>query len=142
MTDHVGSTPGWNLGLRFVLELAAFAGFAVLGWQLGGDGLLAAELAVLSLLIAATIWGVFAVPGDPSRSGKAPVPVPGVVRLVLELAVFLGGAAAFTVVGQWLVTALFCVALAVHLVFSVPRLTWLVRQPGRGARQEARLEER
>jgi hypothetical protein len=140
MTDHVGSTPGWNLGLRLVLELVAFAGFAVLGWELGGDGLLAAAPAVLSLLAAATVWGVFAVPGDPSRSGKAPVPVPGVVRLVLELAVFLGGAAGFAVVGQRLVTVLFCAALVVHLVFSVPRLKWLVRQPGRGARLQ--LDER
>lgn len=39
------------------------------------------------------------------------------------------------------VAALFCVALVVHLVFSVPRLKWLVRQSGRGARQEIRLEE-
>lgn len=129
MNDHTGAMPGWNLGLRFVLEMAAFAGFALLGWELGGGGLLGVVLAIVSFLIAATAWGVFAVPGDPSRSGNAPVPVPGVVRLAVELAVFLGGAAAFTVRGQWLVTALLCAALVVHLAFSVSRLRWLVRQP-------------
>jgi len=133
MTDHVGRTPGWNLGLRFVLELAAFAGFAILGWELGGSGLPAVLLSIVSFLVAATAWGMFAVPGDPSRSGKAPVPVPGVLRLVIELAVFLGGAAAFTLRGQWVVTALLCAALVVHLTFSVPRLRWLVRQPERAA---------
>ena len=51
----------------------------------------AAWLAGLGLpAIAAAAWVTFAVPGDPSRSGRAPVPVPGWVRLLLELAVFLG----------------------------------------------------
>ena len=39
-------------------------------------------------VIAAAVWATFAVPEDPSRSGKAPVPVRGVVRLVLELCLF------------------------------------------------------
>jgi hypothetical protein len=43
---------------------------------------------ILIPLLAATAWGVFNVKGDPSRSGKAPVPVPGIVRLLLELAFF------------------------------------------------------
>ena len=34
------------------------------------------------------IRGVFAVPDDPSRSGSAPIAVPGLARLTLEAAVF------------------------------------------------------
>jgi hypothetical protein len=36
-------------------------------------------------LIAATLWGVFRVPGDP---GDAPVAVPGAIRLLLEFLFF------------------------------------------------------
>lgn len=41
-------------------------------------------------LVAAALWGVFRVPGDP---GDAPIAVPGIVRLLLEAA-FFGGAVA------------------------------------------------
>ncbi|WP_280456932.1 DUF2568 domain-containing protein, partial [Nocardia carnea] len=36
-------------------------------------------LVVLLPVVAAAAWGVFAVPDDPSRSGAAPVAVPGPV---------------------------------------------------------------
>ncbi|MFQ6227417.1 DUF2568 domain-containing protein [Nocardia sp. NPDC002869] len=49
---------------------------------------------VLLPVIAATAWGVIAVPDDPSRSGAAPVAVPGAIRLLVEFAVLFGGAAA------------------------------------------------
>jgi hypothetical protein len=80
-----------NLILRFLLELAALVGFATLAW-LSVSGWWRFVVALLVVLIAMALWGVFAVPDDPSRSGNAPVPVPGAVRLVLELTILLGGA--------------------------------------------------
>jgi hypothetical protein len=73
-----------NLALRFCLELAGLAAMGYWGWQTG-DGALRYLLAIGVPLIAAALWGVFRVPGDP---GKAPVPVPGLVRLALEAAFF------------------------------------------------------
>ena len=71
----------WNLGLRFGLELAALAGFGIAAWRLA-DGAWRWAAAIGVPLAAAVFWGVFNVPGDPSRSGEAPVVVPGVVPLV------------------------------------------------------------
>ncbi|MBN2245139.1 MAG: DUF2568 domain-containing protein, partial [Candidatus Aminicenantes bacterium] len=34
------------------------------------------------------LWGTFRVPGDSSSSGKAPIPIPGFLRLFLELVIF------------------------------------------------------
>lgn len=76
-----------NLALRFLLELAALAAIGHWGWTQHGGAtrwLLAIGLPVL----AAAIWGVFRVPGDP---GDAPVAVPGAVRLAIE-GLFFGGA--------------------------------------------------
>lgn len=86
-----------NLGLRFLLELAALA--ALVTWGLGAASGLPARIALgigLPLAVAA-IWGVFRVPGDP---GNAPVPVPGPVRLLIELAVWAGATAALVASGQ------------------------------------------
>ena len=54
---------------------------------------LATLLAILFPLLFAVLWGVFAVRGDPSRSGKTVVQTPGIIRLLLELGLF--GAAAW-----------------------------------------------
>ena len=80
---------GWNAALRFGLELACLTGIGIAGW------LVSPLVAVAGVVVAAAAWGIFAVPGDPSRSGHAPVVVPGWLRLFLELTVFLGGASAW-----------------------------------------------
>ncbi len=85
---------GWNLALRFGLELAALAGIATAAWR-AADGPWRWVAAVALPLIAATAWATFIVPNDPSRSGRAPVEVPGSIRLALEFAVFGAGAAGF-----------------------------------------------
>ena len=70
------SMPGWNLALRFGLDLAALAGLAAAAWKLGsGPGRWIGVVAVP--VAAATVWGVFNVLDDPSRSGAAPVEVNG-----------------------------------------------------------------
>jgi hypothetical protein len=114
------TTPGWQLAVRFLLELSSLA---AIGWWAHRWGLLPAIGAPLAV---AALWGTFAVPDDPSRSGKAPVAVPGVVRLLLELAVFGGGAAALYALGQWIPFAVFAAAVLVHHAGTLPRLRWLL----------------
>ena len=115
-----------NLAVRFLLELGALAAFSIYGWRLTDHGVLRVGLAVLLPAIAASIWGVFAVPGDPSRSGSAPVPIPGAARLILELVFF--AAAAWVLSGR---SAAWAAALAgvaaTHYALSLERIVWLVR---------------
>ena len=79
--------PGWNLALRFALELGALAGIGAGAWALTSGGWRWVAV-VIAPLAAATSWGTFNVLDDPSRSGEAPVEVPGWVRLGVELLVF------------------------------------------------------
>ena len=76
-----------NLAVRFLLEMAALISLGVWGWKVG-DSWTRYILAIGIPLILAVGWGTFAVPDDPSRSGSAPVPVPGIIRLLLELGFF------------------------------------------------------
>jgi hypothetical protein len=119
---------GWNLVLRFGLETACLLGIGVAGW------LVTPALGVAAGVAAAAVWGVFAVPDDPSRNAHAPVPVHGWVRLLVELAVFIGGAAAWLVAGWWAVAATITALLVLHHVVALPRLRWLLRQRRRRER--------
>lgn len=115
--------PPWNLGLRFLLELVCVAGIgagvaSLAGWIAGA----------VAIVAAFASWGTFATPGDPSRSGKAPVPVDGRVRLVVELVVFLGGVAGWFVAGRKVVAVATVAALALHHAAALDRLRWLVAQ--------------
>ena len=116
-----------NLALRFALELAALAGWAALAWSMAG-GVWRYVCAAIAVLAVAALWGVFAVPGDPSRSGNAPVPVPGAVRLALELVILLGGAWAWSRTGQSWVALGLGVLVVLHYLASMDRITWLLRQ--------------
>ncbi|MFI6044385.1 YrdB family protein [Nocardia sp. NPDC051321] len=114
------------LAIRFLLELIAIASFGVYGWR-AFDSPWKFLLVVLLPLIAAALWGTLAVPGDPSRSGEAPVSVPGAVRLVIELAIFFGGAALLWAAGlpKW---ALISVAvLVLYQALAYDRIAWLVK---------------
>lgn len=121
----MGSHP-INLALRFFLELAALCAMGVWGFA-HGTGVMRYIFAIALPLIAVALWGTFAVPNDPSRKGSAPVPVAGVVRLLLELAFF-----AFAV---WTLfdstrtaTALaFGAAVLIHYAASYDRVAWLLR---------------
>jgi hypothetical protein len=120
----VGSNP-LNLGLRFALELAGLAAMGYWGWTRPG-GFLRFGLAAGVPLIAATLWGVFRVPNDP---GKAPVPVPGVVRLALEIAFF--GFATWGLFNAGAVTLawIFGLVTLFHYLISYDRILRLVRSP-------------
>jgi hypothetical protein len=116
-----------NLGVRLILELAALAAMAYWGWQ-QSDGILRFVLAIGVPILAAALWGTFAVPGDRSRSGRAPVPVPGTVRLALELAFF--GFAVWALYDAGLVISSIGTGIIViiHYTVSYERIGWLLRQ--------------
>ncbi|MER8698936.1 MULTISPECIES: DUF2568 domain-containing protein [unclassified Mesorhizobium] len=117
----------WNLTLRFMLELAALLGLGMAGWSLSA-GMWRWTLAAALPFVAAALWGTFAVPNDPSRSGRAPVPVPGGLRLVLELVILFGGAAGFHLAGYTTAGIAVALLIAVSYAFSLDRLGWLLKQ--------------
>lgn len=122
----MGSNP-LNLALRFVLELTALIAMGSWGWNTG-EGALQYVLAPALPLIAATAWGTFAVLGDPSRSGRAPVPVPGMIRLALELAFFAFATWALLDTGKTQLAWVMGFAVLFHYLISYDRLAWLIKQ--------------
>jgi len=119
----VGSHP-LNLTVRFLLEIAVWVAAGAFGWQ-RFDGVWRWIAVIGFPLGLMTLWGTFAVPNDPSRGGTPLVPVPGVVRLFLELAVFGAGVACMHAIGQtrWAI-ALTAVTVA-HYALSWDRIAWL-----------------
>jgi hypothetical protein len=117
----------WNLALRFGLEIAAFVGIGMVASSMA-SGWIRWVVVALVVLVAVSAWGIFNVVDDPSRSGRAPVEVPGWLRLVLELVILGGAAVALIIVGQlgfgWALGAL----LLVHYVLSWSRVRWLLEQ--------------
>jgi len=115
-----------NMALRFLLELAALAAMASYGWQLTDNRPLRMLAAVALPIIAASLWGIFAVPADPSRSGKAPVPVKGSVRLGLELLFFGFGVWSLYASGAHMLSLVLGAVVLLHCVASYDRIRWLL----------------
>ena len=116
-----------NLALRFFLEIAALGGFGVLAWRLS-EGWWRYMAVILVLLALMTLWGVFAVPDDPSRSGNAPIPVPGLVRLGLELVILFGGGIALYFAGHSFAGMALIALVLLHYALSFDRIAWLLQQ--------------
>jgi len=114
-----------NLLLRFALELAALYGMARYGWH-AAQGWSRYAVCLLLPLLAASAWGTFAVPGDPSRSGAAPVVVRGWQRLLLEAAFFALGALAYARSAAALPAVALSVAAVLHYLTSLERTRWLL----------------
>lgn len=122
----MGSHP-LNLALRFLLELVAIGAVGFWGWR-ATDSPLRYLLAIGLPLLLMTLWGLFAVPNDPSRSGNAPVPVPGILRLMLELTVFTVGVWALWGTGYPRWGMAFAIIVVLHYIISYDRITWLLGQ--------------
>jgi len=116
-----------NLGLRFVLEMVALVALAMWGASLS-DGVMGMVCAIIVPLVGAFVWGTFRVAGDPSNNGKAPVQIPGSLRLALELGVFALASLALISTNHtiWAVS-LICVVM-VHYAISYKRNLWLIHQ--------------
>jgi hypothetical protein len=91
------------------------------------EGLLAGTLALVVPLVMALIWGIFGAPNDPSRNGHPPVPVPGWLRLLLELLLF--AFAVWCILDMKLLVWGWLMAAAVLLLYGLTsqRVRWLLR---------------
>ena len=117
----------WNHALRFGLELAAICGLAAWAWRSTDD--VARWLGVFLLPVAAmAIWTVFNVPDDPSRSGGAPVEIPGWLRLAIEIAILGASTAALVARGPLWFGLTVGGLTVVHYLASTARLDWLLQQ--------------
>jgi hypothetical protein len=115
-----------NLALRFLLELAALYAFGRWGWSQRTD--FWRYLLMIGLpLIAATLWGLFRVPGDTSASGNAVVAVLGWMRLLLEIGFFSFATYCFFATGLQSVGWIFGAITLLHYIVSYDRILWLLR---------------
>jgi hypothetical protein len=120
----MGSHP-LNLILRFLLELIVIFAVGVWGWK-QSEGWTRFAFAIGIPLIMMIIWGTFAVPGDPSRSGNAPVVTPGLIRLLLELVFFGIGTWALYQIGYSRIGLFFGLTFILHYLASYDRVKWLL----------------
>lgn len=114
-----------NLAFRFLLEMAGLYVLARLGWRLG-DGVYRYILLAGIPVTAAAIWGVFAVPGDPGRSGKAVIAIPGSLRLLLELGFFAAVTWSLFEMRFDAWAWIYAICVLVHYAVSYDRISWLL----------------
>ncbi len=120
----MGSNPV-NLAIRFALEVAALISVGIWGYR-QGEGWVRIVLAIGIPLVLTVIWGVFAVPDDPSRSGTAPVVTPGIIRLFIELGIFALATWALQDLGNTRLSLILGIVVTVHYVISYDRILWLL----------------
>lgn len=123
-----GVEVGPNEVLRFALEVAALVAFGYAGWNLVDGALASTVLAAALPLVAAAVWGVFRVDGDPKL---APVPVPGLVRLCIETDFFAAAVILLAVVGAWAAAGVLAALVVLHYAWGWRRVRWLIAHPGR-----------
>jgi hypothetical protein len=111
-----------NLMVRFLLELALLTIFFMWGWH-QFTGAIRYCVAVGLPLLVAGLWGIFRVDGDP---GKAPVRIPGWLRLLYEILLFTtAGYFLFCLkLNKWAIV--FCVVSLIHYQVSWQRVRWLL----------------
>ena len=122
----MGSHP-INLGIRFLLELVALFSAGLWGWRLQ-ESWWKYVLAIGIPVLLAVIWGTFAVPDDPSRSGNAPVAVPGMLRLVIELGFFAFATWTLYDIGYPRLSWVLGIIVVLHYLASYDRISWLLAQ--------------
>ncbi|WP_445529218.1 YrdB family protein [Streptomyces cyslabdanicus] len=125
MTTGIGYHPAM-LALRFVLEVTALVCFGYWAWK-ATPGVPRYFTVAAAPLLVAVVWGVFATPGDASRNGEAVVATAGGVRLLLELAVFFGGASALYAAGARTQAVVLTAVLVAYHAASLDRIAWLLR---------------
>ena len=122
----MGSHP-INLAVRFLIEIAALLSVGMWGWK-QSDAWLRFFLAIGLPIILAAIWGVFAVPNDPSRSGLAPIIIPGVTRLVIEFIFFALAIGALYDMEFNKLSIVLGIVVVIHYIVSYDRIMWLISQ--------------
>jgi hypothetical protein len=122
----MGSHP-INLAVRFFLEMAGLIALGLFGWHYG-KGVYKYVLVLGIPIIAAILWGTFAVIDDPSRSGDAIIQVTGILRLLLELAFFTAAAWSLFFIGAINLGWIYSVLVVAHYLVSYDRVLWLIQQ--------------
>jgi len=115
-----------NLAFRFLLELYAL--YAMGYWSSHFfPGRVGIAFVILIPLIAAIVWGVFRIPSE-SPNGRAPVPVSGWMRLLIETGFF--GFAVWGLFNAGAIQAgtIFGSALFLHYALSYDRIAALLRR--------------
>jgi len=116
-----------NGTLRFLMELGAIFTFGKWGYSLS-ESWKAVLLAILMVVLFGSLWGVFAVKDDPSRSGKTVVATPGLVRLLLELVLFVSATWMLFNLGYTTLALIFGGVTILHYAVSYDRIGWLLKQ--------------
>ncbi len=122
----MGSNP-INLAIRALLEIVALTSIGFWGWE-QATGFMQYVLAIGLPICAAAIWGTFAVPNDPSRSGKTIVVTNGIVRIAIELSFFYFAAWSLYDIGYPTFGWIFGGVVAIHYLISYDRIIWLMKQ--------------
>jgi hypothetical protein len=113
-----------NLALRFLLELFALYAMGYWSWN-RFEGWTRFIFVILVPLLAAAVWGIFRIPSESPR-GHAIVPVPGLVRLLME-AVFFGFAIwGLFDAGATRMGTIFGIVVLVHYLLSYDRVLALL----------------
>lgn len=115
-----------NAILRFFLEIAALISYGYWGWH-HFTGVPQWIITIGLPLLIATFWGVFRVPGDASASGEAVVPVSGLTRLVLELAMFAFAGICLFASNKIDIALVFSGLVLFHYLNSITRVEWMLR---------------
>jgi hypothetical protein len=100
---------GANLALRFLLELCALGALGYWGLKTGSGTLAKIGLGIGTPLVAAVMWAIFVSP-------QAPVQLPGIVVLLLQVLVFGGAAAGLVATGHRTLALAFVVIIVVNVV--------------------------
>jgi Protein of unknown function (DUF2568) len=100
---------GANLLLRFLLELFALGALGYWGFKTGSATITKIALGVGAPLVAAVAWGVYVSP-------RAPVELPGLVALLLQVVVFGSAAAALVAAGHRTLAVVFGVIVVINAV--------------------------
>lgn len=114
-----------NLAFRFALEIIALMSVGMWGWRFS-DQWSPYVLAIGIPVVLAIVWGTFSVPGDPSRSGGAPIVIPGGIRLAIELCVFAFAAWVLCDIGYIKIGLILACAVIIHYFISYKRIMWLL----------------
>ena len=116
-----------NLAVRFLLELVALYAIGIWGWE-QTESWHRIILAFGIPIIFAAVWGIFAVPNDPSRSGKTVVAVPGIIRPAIELAFFAFAVWSLYDMGYLSLYWILGLIVIVHYIISYDRIQWLLKK--------------
>lgn len=108
-----------TLAVRFGLELALLGIYGLWGWRVG-EGPLALALALGLPLLVAVVWGAFVSP-------KAALDVPGLVRLLVEAALFAGATWMLVNLDNPTLAAGFAALVLLQTLASYDRIALLLR---------------